>query len=170
MATAHVNIGSNTGDRLAQIERAVTLVQSRICGCHPVRRSSLVESDAWGYQSSGRYLNLGIAFEWEGDPRELLRLLLSVQNEISPASHRDSDGNYIDRIIDIDLIAVGDAVIDSADLVLPHPRMQDRAFVLAPMSELEPDWIHPNLKSSISQLLQRIDRQGTQTEKIEHTI
>lgn len=170
MATAHVNIGSNSGDRLAHIERAVTLVQSRIGSGHPLRRSSVVESDAWGYESSNRFLNLAIAFEWDKDPRELLRLLLCVQNEISPASHRDSDGNYIDRIIDIDLIAVGDAVIDSTDLVLPHPRMQDRAFVLRPMSELEPDWIHPNLKSSVCELLQRIESQGKQTEKKERVI
>lgn len=144
MAVAHVNIGSNRGDRMANIRRAVTLI-SALPDVAEMRVSAPVESEPWGYDSQNRFINVGIAFSTGLPPETLLRRLLDVQHAISPQPHRDTSGAYVDRIIDIDLIAVDDIVIDTPCLTLPHPRMHLREFVLLPMAELAPDWVHPRL-------------------------
>lgn len=143
MSTAYINLGSNTGDRRSVIDRAVAAIERRL-GC-TARRSHEVVSAPWGFESPNMFLNLGIAVETTLDPLTLLRLLQQTEREIDPSPHRDTAGNYIDRHIDIDLIAVGDTVIDSPELTLPHPRMHLRDFVLRPMAELAPEWIHPLL-------------------------
>ena len=99
MTMAYINIGSNQGDRKAHIDRAVALI-SLLAGSN-LRCSDYFESKPWGYDSTSPYLNLGVAFPTTIPPEELLDRLLAIQNSISPQSHRDAAGNYIDRIIDI---------------------------------------------------------------------
>lgn len=152
--TVHVNIGSNTGDRHAQIERAVAAIELRFAA--PVRRSAIIESEPWGYDSPNPYLNIGLMFESELPPEQLVGELLDIQRAIDPAPHRNPDGTYADRAIDIDLIAVGNMVVTSSQLALPHPRMHLRRFVLLPMLELDPDWVHPLLHLTPRQLLNKI--------------
>lgn len=152
MATAHINIGSNLGDRHAMIEQAVAAIERSLHS--PARRSRYIETEPWGYTSPNRFLNLGISIDvGEIPPTELHRILNLIQTEINPGSHRDTRGGYADRAIDIDLIAVGEAVIDTDELTLPHPRMHLREFVLVPMAELEPEWIHPRLGATAEALL-----------------
>lgn len=142
MALAHINIGSNIGDRRAHIERAVAEIESALS----VRalRSDYIESEPWGYDSPNPYLNLGIAVDSGSmTPLELHRLLQQIQQGIDPAPHRRADGTYADRTIDIDLITVGQAVIDTPELTLPHPRMTRRSFVLQPIARIDPAWRHP---------------------------
>lgn len=156
MATAHVNIGSNIGDRRAQIELAVTRIMERFG--RSVRRSDYVDSAPWGYDSPNRFLNLGVALETgDMEPLEILRLLREVETSINPASHRTASGEYADRVIDIDLIAVDDMVLNTPELTLPHPRMHLRAFVLEPLAELAPDWRHPLLHLTARQLRELLD-------------
>ncbi len=83
----------------------------------------------------------------------MLKSLLDIEKSISSASHRDESGNYVDRIIDIDLIAYDDLIIDSEALTLPHPRMHLREFVLRPLALLWPDWRHPILDLTAQELL-----------------
>ncbi|MDE6825745.1 MAG: 2-amino-4-hydroxy-6-hydroxymethyldihydropteridine diphosphokinase [Paramuribaculum sp.] len=144
MAEAHVNIGSNIGDRRAHIARAVAAIRGGLAAESGVRRSEYFESEAWGFESANRFLNLGITFEWDGTGEELLDFLLRIQQSICSDSHRNADGEYIDRKIDIDLIALGDSVCSTPRLTLPHPRMTEREFVLRPMAELMPEWRHPH--------------------------
>lgn len=143
MKMAYINIGSNQGDRKAHIEHAVALIA--FIAESPIRRSDYIETPAWGYDSSSTFLNIGIAFASSLTPETLLKKLLDIQHSISPLSHRDDCGNYIDREIDIDLIALDDTVIDTPSLSLPHPRMHLRDFVLIPMTQLAPGWRHPIL-------------------------
>ncbi len=84
-----------------------------------------------------------MAFHSELSPLKILRKLQGIEKKISPASHRDSEGRYIDREIDIDIIAIDSEIIDTPELTLPHPRMAERDFVLVPMEELAPGWTHP---------------------------
>lgn len=149
--TVHVNIGSNIGDRRALIERAVVAISELAHG--PVRQSAFIESPPWGYESANAFLNVGVCFESDSYPEELLRQLLDIQNRIDPSAHRNADGTYADRAIDIDLIAVGSLVVDTDALTLPHPRMHLREFVLRPMVELDPAWRHPRLGATASELL-----------------
>lgn len=149
--TVHVNIGSNIGDRRALIERAVAAISVLADG--PVRRSAFIESPPWGYESRNTFLNIGVCFESDTDPEDLLRKLIEIQNKIDPSAHRNADGTYADRAIDIDLIAVGSLIVNTAALTLPHPRMHLREFVLRPMAELDPAWHHPRLGSTAAELL-----------------
>ncbi|MCM1029205.1 MAG: 2-amino-4-hydroxy-6-hydroxymethyldihydropteridine diphosphokinase [Pseudoflavonifractor sp.] len=154
MPIAHVNIGSNLGNSEALIDRAVSLIASRL-GVG-VKRALIERSMPWGYDSTRPYLNLGIAFETTMEPAVLLDVLLEIQAEIDPAPHRDPSGDYIDRAIDIDLIALGRQTIDTPSLTLPHPRMHLRPFVLRPMAVLEPEWVHPRLGLTPACLLGRL--------------
>lgn len=148
---AHINIGSNIGDRRALIERAVARVLS--LSVSPGRVSTPVESEPWGFSSPHPFLNVGVSIMTDLRPHALLRALLAIQADISDAPHRAPDGSYIDRPIDIDLICMEDTVIDTPDLILPHPRMHLRPFVLLPLAELSPRWLHPLLHLTPSQLL-----------------
>lgn len=144
MSRIHINIGSNIGDRAAQIERAVAAICERIDpdGEAEIRLAPIEESDPWGYESENRFLNLGmmIVTDADEDPHRLLAVLQEIEREISGASHRTADGDYADREIDIDLIAVDDKVVDSPTLQLPHPRMEMRDFVMRPLLYLDPGW------------------------------
>lgn len=154
--TAHVNIGSNIGDRHALIERAVAAI-GRMAKA-TVRLSSPFESEPWGFESPNSFINLGVAFETDLPPFELLRQLRLIESRISDASHRTADGCYADRMIDIDLIAVGQIILSGDGLTLPHPRMHLREFVLRPIEELEPGWRHPLLGLTPSEMLARLDK------------
>lgn len=154
---AHVNIGSNLGDSSTLVIEAADAVE-RALGT-PVARSATVTSPPWGYSSPHPYVNMGISFDTDLGPCELLDRLLAIERAISPASHRDDTGNYADRLIDIDLIALGDTVIDSPRLTLPHPRMHLRPFVLIPMSQLDPTWRHPVIGLTAAAMLERLHDQ-----------
>ncbi|MCM1348276.1 MAG: 2-amino-4-hydroxy-6-hydroxymethyldihydropteridine diphosphokinase [Firmicutes bacterium] len=155
MPIAHINIGSNIGNRLALIERAVSLIEASVGT--PVRRASVIESAPWGYSSPNPFLNLGIAFEVPpGQELELFEKLQQIQNSISVIPHRSADGSYADRPIDIDLIAIGSSVVNLPQLVLPHPRMHLRHFVLRPMMQLQPHWVHPLLGMTPEQMLHQL--------------
>ncbi len=159
MSTAYINIGSNQGDRERLIKQAVALIE-HWAGAK-AEASRPVESEPWGFDSTSRFINVGLALEVNCTPEKLLDALLEIERSICPASHRDSHGNYIDRSIDIDLIAVDSEVRDSDRLTLPHPAMHLREFVLRPMVELAPSWIHPRLGKTpgcmLRELLERRD-------------
>ena len=150
MPIAYINIGSNMDNREALIEQAVAHIEF-LCGTK-CKQSPIIESSPWGFESPHPFLNIGIAIKTSFTPIILLQELLKIEKKISAAAHRDENGNYIDRQIDIDLIAVDDIVVDSPTLQLPHPRMHLRDFVLTPMMHLNPHWVHPILNQSITQL------------------
>lgn len=160
MSVIHINIGSNTGDRAALIERAVAALSERIdpAGRAQISLAPIEESEAWGFESDNRFLNLGVMIESpdDFDPLALLDLLQSVEKEIADVPHRNPDGSYADRPIDIDLIAVDDKVVDEARLKLPHPRMHLRSFVLEPIKFLDPDWRHPIIGLTADEMLKRV--------------
>lgn len=153
MAKAHINIGSNLGDSRALLEQAVAGIVS-IDGTVSVRRSEIVVSEPWGYTSVNRYLNLGVEIETELSAEILFDRLMELQNQISDSPHRDCSGAYADRLIDIDLIFYDDLVCDSVTLTLPHARMHKREFVLKPLAQLSPQWIHPLLGRTALELLE----------------
>lgn len=167
MPTIYVNIGSNNGDRHALIEQAVAAIYSAFPNAL-IRKSDYIESEPWGFVSHSRFLNLGLAItdqehvnvasdvEAEVDGHDgdavmkeyaltVLDRLHEIEIGIDASPHRDKSGSYIDRKIDIDIIAIDDIVIDTPQLQLPHPRMHLRDFVLIPMRQLAPEWRHPLL-------------------------
>ena len=153
MPVAYINIGSNMGDRLVLIEQAVAHIE-HLCGTS-ARRAPLFHSQPWGYESDAEFLNLGIAIETEIAPVELLNALQAIERKISAGRHRDDAGNYIDREIDIDIIAIDELVVHTPKLTLPHPRMHIRNFVLEPLSFIAPEWKHPGLGLTPVQLMNK---------------
>lgn len=138
MATAIVGLGSCIGHRHAALSQAVALI-TQLAAPMPVKQSSIIESAPWGYTSDATYLNMCVSFVTRLQPAELLHRLQEIEKSIDPSPHRDAAGRYIDRIIDIDLIAVDEYKIDTDFLTLPHPRMHLRGFVIDPMMEIEPE-------------------------------
>ena len=156
MISVYLNIGSNKGDRVANIDRAVSLIMNRPLFANArVRRAPLHYSKPVGYASDAEFVNLGMALDFPGDslpcsPLDILDVTQSVEKEIAPDSpHRNPDGSYRDRVVDIDIIAIGDMQLDSERLVLPHPRAAARNFVMRPMAFLAPEW-HPEAPVSHS--------------------
>ncbi len=155
--TAYVNIGSNTGDRPYNINRAVACIADAFPDA-TVTKSTIVESEAWGYNSENKYLNIGLAIEFDRqpEPSALLRRLLAIEKTLCNGPHRNADGSYRDRQTDIDLIAIDSLTSDTQELTLPHPRMHLREFVLIPMIELAPEWRHPLTGLSCAQMLSEL--------------
>ena len=149
--TAYISLGSNIGDRHAHLERAVALISRLSSGDIVV--STPIETEPWGFDSPNGFVNMAMSITTTLEAEELLGKLLEIQNSISPDSHRNPDGSYADRKIDIDLIAIDAEVLDTPSLELPHPRMHLRDFVLRPMAEIAPTWVHPLLGQTPSVML-----------------
>ncbi len=140
MSYVLVNIGSNLGDRRLNLSRAMRKIGEEF-GDFEV--SHVVESAPWGFDSTHSFLNLGMSFETDLSPLDLLHKLQEIERSIGGGSHRTPDGGYADREIDIDIIAIDQEIIDLPELQVPHPHMAERLFVLEPMDELAPGWRHP---------------------------
>ncbi len=140
MSYVLVNIGSNLGDRRLNLSRAMRKIGEEF-GDFEI--SHVVESAPWGFDSTHSFLNLGMSFETDLSPLDLLHKLQEIERSIGGGSHRTPDGGYADREIDIDIIAIDQEIIDLPELQVPHPHMAERLFVLEPMDELAPGWRHP---------------------------
>ena len=151
----HINIGSNQGDSVAIVADAVALIAH--LSSSPVLISETFESQPWGFESPHRFLNVGVEIETESTPEALLMSLQEIERQLGATPHRNSDGSYCDRNVDIDLICRIDepTVINTDILTLPHPRMHLREFVLIPLNQLSPGWIHPILNLTPSQILEK---------------
>lgn len=150
MATAYLSLGSNLGDRLRLIQEAVAALTVEAGSVTAL--SSLYETEPWGFSSPHRFLNVALALETTLSPETLLAVTQHIERDLG-RTHKSVDGRYADRTIDIDLLFVGDAVLDTPALTLPHPRLHLRRFVLEPLCEIAPDLCHPLLRKSVSQLL-----------------
>ena len=134
MSTVYVNIGTNLGDRYSNLSRALAGVAA---GYRLLAVSSTVESEPWGFASEHGFLNLCAAFDsGASSPLEVLDAMQEVERSISPASHRNPDGSYADRIIDIDIVHIEGIEMHSPRLTLPHPHLHDRDFFLLPFREV----------------------------------
>lgn len=129
----YINIGTNLGNKRLNLSRAVAAVEKRY-GYFEV--SKVVESEPWGYDSTNSFLNMAMMFETDDEPLDVLHELQRIEKEISPAPHRNPDGTYADRVIDIDIMAIENVEIDTEELKVPHPHLFDRPFFINPLKEL----------------------------------
>ncbi|MBQ6166479.1 MAG: 2-amino-4-hydroxy-6-hydroxymethyldihydropteridine diphosphokinase [Muribaculaceae bacterium] len=149
----YLNIGSNIGNRRDNLYRAVVALAAGTGGCAV---SSIVESEPWGFESENRFMNLGVSLISDIDPHEMLDRIHDIERRLGSASHRDEQGGYIDRLVDIDIVAIDDLVIDTPTLQVPHPHLPDRDFFLLPMTQLAPDWRHPITHLTPAQMLENL--------------
>lgn len=151
MAFVIVNIGSNKGQRRLNLSRAMRAIGEEF---GPFELSHVVESKPLGFDSTNPFLNVGMAFNTDLPPEEILHRLQAIELLIAPSSpHRDENGAYIDRELDIDIVAIDREIIDTPELKVPHPRLPERDFFLVPLEELAPGWSHPVTGLTASQML-----------------
>jgi len=141
MITAYLGLGSNLGDRQANLERALRLLNVRV-----VRASSYYETAPMYITDQPAFLNMAAKIETEMQPEELLQHLLAVEQAMGRVRTVDKGP----RNIDIDLLLYGDQSINQPGLVVPHPAMTERKFVIQPLAEIAPDMVHPVTKRTIA--------------------
>ncbi|HEY4690477.1 MAG TPA: dihydropteroate synthase [Anaerolineae bacterium] len=149
-AKAYLGLGSNLGDRHANLIAALDHVRRR---ARLIDLSAIYETEPWGVADQPRFLNAACAIETDLSPRDLLAWLKSIEEEMG----RQPSVRYGPRLIDLDLLLYGDAIVDAPDLAVPHPRLAERAFVLVPLSEIAPDVVHPVLHVPVRELAARVD-------------
>ena len=150
--TAILSLGSNMGDRLATIKWCIDHIHHNIATV--VKVSGIYENPSVGFDG-GDFYNCCIVVHTQKPAGELLRQLLAA--ELEGGRTRSATERHTSRTIDIDMIAFNDDIIDDEHLHVPHPRMHNRNFVLVPMRDVAPDWVHPILKKDINTLLAEAD-------------
>lgn len=146
MHKVFLSLGGNLGDRQANLDKALTAITAKIGIVLTV--SSIFETKAWGIENQPDFLNQVILVETNLSPKETLAAALAIELEMG----RVREQKWYTRIIDIDLLFFDQQIITSKKLTIPHPFIPERNFVLAPLVEIAPDFIHPILKKSISAL------------------
>jgi len=131
---AYLGLGSNLGDREALL-RAAIMALDATPGVRVTSISSLYETPPWGPVPQGPYLNACVALETTLSPRQLLTLCLAIERDHG----RERAIRWGPRTLDMDVLLYGDESIDEEGLIVPHPRMAERAFVLVPLAEIAPD-------------------------------
>ncbi len=152
---AFIGVGSNIGEKIENCMKAISLLDS-IEGCSVIKRSSFYKTEPVGYKDQDWFINCVVMIETELSPYELLEKL----KEIELSMGREKGVRWGPRIIDLDILLYEDTVIDSDELTIPHLLMHKRRFVIVPLNEIAPDFIHPVLKKSIKELLKRIPEDG----------
>jgi deoxyguanosine kinase len=143
-----LSLGSNQGNRYENIEQAIASIHHEVATV--VKVSSLYESDSWGFESDSFY-NCAVAVHTNLTPVKLIKKILKLEKKLGRI--RTESSTYLPRIIDIDIIAYGEEVVQLELLEVPHNQLQNRLFVLLPLSEIVSDWMHPITNKSISELL-----------------
>lgn len=148
MALVYLGLGTNIGNKRKNMVTAAALLAERAGDV--LSLSSFYETEPWGFASENTFLNAALELETDCSPMELLRLTQQIEREMGRT--QKSDGSYHDRIIDIDILLYGNEVVHHEDLVVPHPVMQQRLFVMQPLAEIAPSLVHPVLQKSMYDL------------------
>ncbi|WP_455655606.1 2-amino-4-hydroxy-6-hydroxymethyldihydropteridine diphosphokinase [Phascolarctobacterium sp.] len=150
MSVAYIALGSNLGDKAANLGQAVKLLQAKGLQIRAV--SSFFQTEPYGVTDQPEFINATACVETSLTPEALLKLLLETELEMGRVRLR----HWGERNIDLDLLLYDDLIYHSDKLTLPHPDMQNRLFVLQPLAEIAADKIHPVYKKSIQTLLKSL--------------
>ena len=150
MDRVYLLLGSNKGDRLAFLNAARARIG--LLALEDISSSFVYESEPWGFDASTWFLNMAIRLDSVLGPLDLIERLLKIETDLGRVRSDEATG-YESREIDIDIIFYGTKVLDTPRLILPHPRMHQRRFVLEPLCDIAPGFIHPVFNKSIRELL-----------------
>jgi 2-amino-4-hydroxy-6-hydroxymethyldihydropteridine diphosphokinase len=148
-----IGSGSNLGDRLAALSTAVELLAPDVRVLKP---SKVYETPPWGYEDQPAFLNQVLQTDTELDPLDLLNYLKRIEQIMG----RKATFRYGPRAIDLDILFYDGLIISIDNLQIPHPRAAERAFVLVPLREIAPGFMHPVLNKTITELTRTIDCSG----------
>ena len=147
--TAYLGLGSNMGDRQENLERALDFLSQRL---RIQKVSSIYDTEPVGDVNQPRFLNMVCQVYTSLTPMALLTLGKGVEGKMGRVSGKANTP----RPIDIDILFYGDQIIETPELVIPHPRLVERAFVLIPLAQIAPDLVHPVSGKTIKELLERL--------------
>lgn len=150
---AFLCLGTNMGNKLRNLQNAIASLPPDI---NLIKWSSVYQTVPWGYTDQPEFLNQVIKVSTDLEPSALLARLKWIETRLD----RQPTFRYGPRSIDIDILFYDDLVMNTPRLVIPHPRMTDRAFVLVPLVELAPDLVHPQLNLPVSEMLKQVDPSG----------
>ncbi len=160
MNRVYLSLGSNLNDRLVNIDNAILSLSEKIT---IGKISSVYETEPQEMVSDNLFLNMVVSGKTSLSPRELLNFICGIEKSMGRV--RTGDSKYSDRIIDIDILFFNDIVISDDDLTIPHKRLHKRLFVLAPMVDIAPSFIHPVLGKKIDTLFRSVDSESLQVDK-----
>lgn len=149
MSRIFLGIGTNLGDREANIKNAITMTEEMVG--HVICSSSVWETEPWGFESKDMFLNVVIEVETRLTTLEVMERILEIETKMGRLR---SGKRYSSRLIDIDILLSGDIILNTGSLIIPHPRLHERRFVLMPLSEIAPGLVHPVLGKDIATLLE----------------
>jgi 2-amino-4-hydroxy-6-hydroxymethyldihydropteridine diphosphokinase len=148
-----IALGSNVGSRLANLHTAIAALEPQI---HVLSKSAVYETEPWGYADQSAFLNMTVRASTELSPAGLLTHL----KELEATLGRTPSFRNGPRLIDLDILFYDDIQLDTPTLIIPHPHLHERAFVLVPLADIAPGFIHPHLGLSVEELVARLDRRG----------
>ena len=159
MALVYLSLGSNKGDRIGYIQQATSLLNG-FENISVVQSSSLYETEPWGVNSENWFVNAVVQISTTLLPQTLLTQCQKIETMLGRDRH--SEGKYGDRNIDIDILFYDDKIISdnidvSTKLIIPHAHFHERAFTLVPMLELDPEYIHPVYKKTITTMYEELE-------------
>ena len=131
--TVYFSLGSNLGDKKQNLSTAIELMEEQIGVL--VRQSAFLATEPWGFQSDNSFVNAAICMETELDPFEVFERTQKIEREMG-RTIKSTNGEYHDRIIDIDILLYDDLHINTPELTIPHPLMEQRDFVMIPLREI----------------------------------
>ncbi|MCU0486895.1 MAG: 2-amino-4-hydroxy-6-hydroxymethyldihydropteridine diphosphokinase [Anaerolineales bacterium] len=150
-----IALGANLGNRLSNLRQAVRALPPEV---HPIRISAVYETLPWGVEQQPAFLNAVLEAETALKPGALLAYLKAIEARLG----RLPGVRYGPRLIDLDILFYEMQIVRLPGLEIPHPQLQQRAFVLVPMADLAPEWFHPILRRTVWELLQVVDQSGVQ--------
>jgi 2-amino-4-hydroxy-6-hydroxymethyldihydropteridine diphosphokinase len=149
----YLALGTNLGERLLNLHAAINAFEPQI---HVLKESSVYETEPWGYADQPAFLNMVVQAETDLTPRGLLDRL----KELEVSLGRIPNFRNGPRLIDLDILFYDEISLNSPGLVIPHPRIQERVFVLVPLVEIAPNFVHPLLERSVTQMTASMDKNG----------
>ncbi len=148
--TSFLSLGSSQGDKLLFLQQALVLIRG-LCG-KTERISPVYETEPWGFETKETFLNIAVELKTGLSPKDLIKTILQIEKQMGRI--RKKSKGYSGRTIDIDILFYDDIELSVPGLTLPHPHAHERRFVLQPMCDIAPEFVHPVLRTGISQLLQ----------------
>ena len=147
----YLALGSNLDNRLANLKAAVSNLTPQMT---VKNKSAVYETPPWGFEDQAAFLNQVVMAETYLDPEALLAHLKRLEVALGRVPSFENGP----RLIDIDILFFDDAIIDTVSIAVPHPRLHKRAFVLVPLADVAPEFVHPVLRKSVRELLEDVDR------------
>lgn len=160
MANVYLGLGTNLGDKATNLRTAARLINDEIGKV--ISLSSFYETAPWGFASEHKFLNAAACVETILPPMEVLHRTQEIERTLG-RTQKSVGGVYHDRLIDIDLLLYDDVILYTPELVLPHPLMTEREFVMKPLVEIASETLHPVLRQTLGELFLNVCQQSMHT-------